>query len=40
MFQILGKYNLTAGSHTFEISVNSGTFNIATIAIFDYVAEA
>ena len=40
MFQILGKFNLTAGSHTFEISVSSGTFNIATIAIFDYVAEA
>ena len=40
MFQILGKYNLTAGSHTFEISVKSGTFNIATIAVFDYVAEA
>ena len=40
MFHVLGKYNLTAGSHTFEISVSSGTFNIATIAIFDYVAEA
>ena len=40
MFQILGKYTLTAGSHTFEISVKSGTFNIATIAVFDYVAEA
>ena len=40
MFQILGKYSLTAGSHTFEISVKSGTFNIATIAVFDYVAEA
>ena len=40
MFQILGKFNLTAGSHTFEISVKSGTFNIATIAVFDYVAEA
>ena len=40
MFQILGKFNLTATSHTFEISVKSGTFNIATIAVFDYVAEA
>ena len=40
MFQILGKYSLSAGSHTFEISVKSGTFNIATIAVFDYVAEA
>ena len=40
MFQVLGKYSLTAGSHTFEISVSSGTFNIATIDVFDYVAEA
>ena len=40
MFQILGKYNLTAGSHTFQISIKSGTFNIATIAVFDYVTEA
>ena len=40
MFQILGKFNLTAASHTFEISIKSGTFNIATIAVFDYVAEA
>ena len=40
MFQVLGKYNLTASSHTFEISVKSGTFNIATIAVFDYVTEA
>ena len=40
MFQILGKFNLTAGSHTIEISIKSGTFNIATIVVFDYVAEA
>ena len=40
MFQILGKFNLSAGSHTFEISVKSGTFNIGTICVFDYVTES
>ena len=40
MFNILGKYTLTAASHTFEISVKSGTFFVGTIDVFDYVAEA
>ena len=38
MFQILGKYNLEAGSHTFTITSKNGSFNVATIAVFDYVA--
>ena len=37
MFNILGQYNFTAGEHTVEISVKSGTFNIGTIAVFDHV---
>ena len=40
MFNILGKYTLTAASHTFEISVKSGTFFVGTIDVFDYVTEA
>lgn len=40
MFNILGQYDLTAGSHTVAISVTSGTFNIATICVFDHVASA
>ena len=39
MFNILGQYDLTAGSHTVAISVTSGTFNIATICVFDHVAN-
>ena len=39
MFNILGQYDLTAGSHTVAISVTSGTFNIATICVFDHVAS-
>ena len=35
MFNILGSYDLTAGQHTVEIAVKSGTFNIATIAVAD-----
>ena len=39
MFNILGNYALTAGSHTIEISVTgSGTFNVATIGILDHTA--
>ena len=38
MFNLLGKYNVTAGAHTIEIAVKSGTFNIGTIAVFDHVA--
>ena len=37
MFQLLGKYDLSAGSHTFVISSKSGTFNVATICVFDHV---
>ena len=37
MFNLLGQYDLTAGSHTVTISVSSGTFNIATICVFDHV---
>ena len=37
MFNILGKYNLTAGEHTVEVSVKSGTFYIGTIAVFDHI---
>ena len=40
MFNILGQYDLTAGSHTVTISVTSGTFNIGTICVFDHVASA
>ena len=37
MFNILGKYNLTAGSHTITFSVKSGSFNIGTLSVFDHV---
>ena len=37
MFNILGKYSLTAGQHTVTVSVKSGTFNIATLSVFDHV---
>ena len=40
MFNILGQYNVTAGSHTVTISVTTGTFNIATICVFDHVVAA
>ena len=40
MFNLLGQYDLTAGSHTVTISVSSGTFNIATICVFDHVVAA
>ena len=40
MFNILGKYELSAGEHTVEISVKSGTFNIGTIAVFDHVTPS
>ena len=35
MFNILGNYAFTAGSHTVEIGVKSGTFNIASIGVAD-----
>ena len=37
MFNLLGKYNLSAGSHQFTISVKSGTFYLGTICVFDHV---
>ena len=37
MFNILGKYEFTAGRHTITIMVKSGTFNIATISAFDHI---
>ena len=38
MFNVLGNYNFTAGSHTVEIGVKSGSFNIATIGVADRAA--
>ena len=35
MFNILGNYELTAGAHTVEIGVKSGSFNIASIGVAD-----
>jgi hypothetical protein len=40
MFNMLGLFDLTAGSHTITISVKSGTFNIGTICVFDHVTAA
>ena len=37
MFNILGQYNLTAGNHTVKFKVKSGTFNLATISVFDHI---
>ena len=39
MFNLLGKYNLTAGQHTLTVRVKSGTFNVGTISAFDHVAN-
>ena len=33
MFNILGNYAFTAGSHTIQVGVKSGTFNIATVGV-------
>lgn len=35
MFNILGSYDLTAGEHTVELTVKSGTFNVGSITIAD-----
>ena len=40
MFNILGQYDLEEGQHTVTIAVKSGSFNIATIGVFDHVAAA
>lgn len=39
MFNILGKYNLSEGSHTITFSVKSGSFNLGSICVFDHVAS-
>ena len=36
MFNILGNYDFTAAEHTVEISVKTGTFNIASIVVADH----
>ena len=40
MFNILGKYNLAAGAHTVTFSVKSGSFNVATLSVFDHIVAA
>ena len=40
MFNILGKYSLTAGQHTVTVSVKSGTFNIGTLSVYDHIVAA
>ena len=40
MFNILGSYDLSAGAHVVTLTINSGSFNLATIAVFDHVASA
>ena len=35
MFNILGNYTFTAGSHTVQVGVKSGSFNIATVGVAD-----
>ena len=40
MFNILGKYSLSAGQHTVTVSVKSGSFNIATLAVYDHIEAA
>ena len=36
MFNILGSYDFTAGSHTIQVGVKSGTFNIATVGVANH----
>ena len=40
MFNLLGKYNLSAGQHTITITCKSGTFNVGTISVFDHIANS
>ena len=40
MFNILGKYNLSAGRHTITFTVKSGSFNVGTLSVLDHVAPA
>ena len=35
MFNILGNYTFTAGQHTVQVGVKSGSFNIATVGVAD-----
>ena len=37
MFNLLGKYNLSAGQHKVTVTIKSGSFNLGTIDIFDHV---
>ena len=39
MFNILGSYDFTAGEHTVKLIVNSGKFNVATVAVVDRAAS-
>ena len=36
MFNILGNYDFAAGSHTIQVGVKSGTFNIATVGVANH----
>ena len=36
MFNMLGKFDVSAGSHVITISVKKGTFNLGTICVFDH----
>ena len=36
MFNMLGKFDMSAGSHVITISVKKGTFNLGTICVFDH----
>ena len=35
MFNVLGNYSFTAGQHTIQVGVKSGSFNIATVGVAD-----
>ena len=39
MFNILGKYNLAAGTHTITFAVTSGSYNVATLSVFDHIVS-
>ena len=39
MFNILGQYDLSAGTHTIKFIVKSGSFNVATLSVFDHIAS-
>ena len=37
MFNILGQYELSAGTHTITFIVKSGKFNVGSISVFDHI---